>query len=92
MNQILHPDSSSEGPWHTSDHPRPVPDTSTWPELGASVSATEDALHVKTGPLADMRSEWIESLRTKVRGNPLACVAAAVTLGAVIARYARGTR
>lgn len=48
--------------------------------LGDSVAAAGEALHADA---------WAESVRTTVRDNPLACVAAALALGVVIARLAR---
>lgn len=58
-------------------------------QLGESISAAEDALHVKTDQLRETRDEWVESVRNTVRGNPLVAVAAAVTLGLFIARITR---
>jgi hypothetical protein len=58
-------------------------------QLGERVSAAGDAMHAKTDQLRGTRDEWVESLRTTVRGNPLASMAAAVALGAVIARITR---
>ena len=57
--------------------------------LGESVSAAEEALQAKSAQLRDTGDEWVDSVRTTVRRNPLACVAAAVALGAVIARITR---
>ena len=103
MNPILQPRSSSDGPWQTGGRPAPPPDTSTLPareapspatapRRGASVSSTVDALRAKTARLGDMQGPWVDSLRNRVRGSPLVCVAAAVTLGAMIARYASAPR
>lgn len=58
-------------------------------QLGESVSAASDALHAKTDQLRVMRDDWADSVRTTVRGNPLVCIAAAVMLGALIARITR---
>jgi hypothetical protein len=58
-------------------------------QLGESVSAAEAALHAKTAQLSGTRDEWVEGMRATVRSNPLACVAAAVALGAVMARIFR---
>jgi hypothetical protein len=52
-------------------------------------SAAEDAWHAKTDQLRETRDEWVESMRSAVRSNSLACIAAAVALGAVIARITR---
>ena len=57
--------------------------------LGESVSAAEEALQAKSTQLRNTGDEWVESVRTTVRRNPLACVAAAVALGALIARITR---
>ena len=57
--------------------------------LGESVSAAEEALQAKSTQLRDTGDAWVDSVRTTVRRNPLACVAAAVALGAVIARITR---
>lgn len=58
-------------------------------QLGESVSAAGETLHEKTDQLRQTRDEWVEGVRTTVRGNPLASVAAALALGAVIARITR---
>ena len=58
-------------------------------QLGDSVSAAAEALNLKTDKLRKTRDEWVEGARTTVRSNPLACVAAALALGAVIARITR---
>lgn len=58
-------------------------------QLGESALAAQDALHVKADQLRETRDEWVESARTTVRSNPLVAVAAAVTLGLVIARITR---
>ena len=58
-------------------------------DLGDSVAAAAEALHVKTDQLRKTRDEWAEGARTTVRSNPLVSVAAAFALGAVIARITR---
>ncbi len=58
-------------------------------QLGERVSEAGDAIHAKTDQLRDIRDEWVESLRTTVRGNPLASIVTAVVLGAVMARITR---
>jgi hypothetical protein len=57
--------------------------------LGESVAAASDTLQVKTEQLRETRDEWVEGARNTVRLNPLAAVAAALALGAVIARITR---
>ena len=42
--------------------------------------------------MGDTRDERVENVRTTVRSNPLSAIAAALALGAVIARLARPTR
>jgi ElaB/YqjD/DUF883 family membrane-anchored ribosome-binding protein len=61
-------------------------------QLGERVSAAGDALQAKADQLRDTGNEWVESVRTTVRSNPLASVAAAMALGAVIARITRVIR
>lgn len=61
-------------------------------ELGERASAAADAVHAKTAQLGAARDEWVESLRATVRSQPLVAVAAAVALGAVIARFTRISR
>lgn len=61
-------------------------------QMGEQASAAADAVHAKTAQLGATRDEWAESLRATVRSNPLVAVAAAVALGAVIARLTRTTR
>jgi UDP-N-acetylmuramyl pentapeptide synthase len=61
-------------------------------EVGEHASAASDAVHAKTAQLKAARDEWVESLRSSVRSNPLVAVAAAVALGAVLARFTRITR
>lgn len=58
-------------------------------QLGERASATGEAIQATTDQLRDTRDEWVERVRTRVRGNPLATMVAAVVLGAVIARIAR---
>ncbi len=58
-------------------------------DLGARISTAEDAFHAKTNQLRDSRDEWVEGVRTAVRGNPLVALAAAAALGAMIARFTR---
>ena len=58
-------------------------------QLGESVASAEDALQAKTAQLLEARDAWSESLRTTVRNNPLACLAGALAVGALIARITR---
>lgn len=58
-------------------------------KLGESISAAGETLHAKTDQLRDTRDEWVEGARSTVRASPLAWVAAALALGAVIGRITR---
>ena len=58
-------------------------------QVGERVAAAAETLHEKTDQLREKRDEWAEGVRSTVRRNPLAAVAAAAALGAVIARIAR---
>jgi ElaB/YqjD/DUF883 family membrane-anchored ribosome-binding protein len=57
--------------------------------LGERVAAAEDALHTKTDQLRETKDQWVGGVRDTVRKNPLACLAGAVALGAVIGRLSR---
>ena len=57
--------------------------------LDEGLSEAGDALHAKAGQMRDTSEQWAESLRCTVRDHPLAAVAAALALGAVIARLTR---
>ena len=63
--------------------------TPTVQRLGESVSAASQSLHAKTDQLRVTRDEWVEGARETVRSNTLVCVAAALALGATIARITR---
>lgn len=58
-------------------------------QLGERMAGADDALQAKAGQLRETRDEWAESVRSTVRSNPLACVAGALVLGALIARITR---
>jgi len=58
-------------------------------QLGESVAAVGETLQTKTDQLREKRDVWVEGTRSTVRRNPLAAVAAALALGAVIARITR---
>lgn len=96
MNDATHPDGSHDAALPAVDHLGRVPDTSMLPGVRQpdhSILAPEDALaamHAKTDPLRDMGEAWAEGVRSKVRNNPLASIAAALALGLVIARLKRG--
>jgi len=61
-------------------------------QLGESVAAAGETLHAKTDQLRETRDEWVEGVRSTVRSKPLASIAAAFALGALIARIIRVTR
>lgn len=60
-------------------------------QLGERVAAAGDTLHVKTNQMREARDEWVAGARSTVRRNPLACIAAALALGALIAHMSRRT-
>ena len=53
------------------------------------VSAADRALHAKSEQWRATSDEWAETLRATVRRKPLASLATAVALGALLARMAR---
>ena len=58
--------------------------TTILPRAPKSNAAAEDTLHVTTDKLREKRDEWLEGGRRTVRRHPLALIAAALALGAVI--------
>lgn len=58
-------------------------------QLGDSVAAAEVALRARSAQLRETRDEWADSLRSSVRGSPLAAIAIAAALGVVIGRITR---
>ena len=54
-----------------------------------SMQSAGDVLNHRGEQVRDMGDEWAESLRTTVRENPLAAVAAALALGLLVARITR---
>ena len=58
-------------------------------QLGESVSAAKQTLHVQTDHLREARDEWVEGARCTVRSHPLVAVASALALGVFIARLVR---
>lgn len=95
MNDATRPDGSHDAPSSSFEHLGRVPDTSMLPgtrQPDNSILAPEDAqaaLNAKTDQLRDMGEAWAEGVRSKVRRNPLASIAAALALGLVIARLKR---
>lgn len=76
---------AAEGAHHTIDR---LADSAepTVRRLGDSVSAAGEMLRARTNQLRVTRDEWTASARGTIRDNPLVCIAAALTLGAVISR------
>jgi hypothetical protein len=58
-------------------------------QLGEGASSAETALRAGAEQLGRARGEWTESFRATVRSRPLTAMAAALVLGAVMARIAR---
>jgi ElaB/YqjD/DUF883 family membrane-anchored ribosome-binding protein len=57
--------------------------------MGERAAVAEAALRATTDQLRETGDEWVESVRTTVRENPLAAVAAALALGLLVARITR---
>jgi hypothetical protein len=99
MNTTPLADNLADVPWPTSDHRMPVPDTSMLPgsekaapplqALDDGVAAAAAAIETTAERSAETLDTWVESMRTQIRSNPLATVAAAIVLGVVIARITR---
>ncbi len=101
MNENIQADGAAGVPWPTSDSRLPrAPETSMLnggatrvaQELADSVSAAEEALHEKASALQAKSDAWAESVRSTVRSNPLACLAAAIGIGAALAGLMRAPR
>lgn len=58
-------------------------------QLGESVAQAGKTLQAKADLLRGKRDQWAEGARNTVRSNPLAAVAAAVAVGALIGRCSR---
>lgn len=58
-------------------------------QLGDGIAAAEGALKAGATQLSVTGDAWVGSLRSRVRTNPLASIAAAFALGALIARVTR---
>ena len=58
-------------------------------KLGERVASAEGALQAQTDLIREKRDQWSESMRTAVRSRPLAYLAGALALGALIARITR---
>jgi hypothetical protein len=57
--------------------------------VGETVAGAQDMLQVKATQLRATGGEWAEGARDTVRSHPLACVLAALALGALIGRAGR---
>lgn len=62
------------------------PTVRQWTEKMANA---ESAVQAKTDQLVESQQVWTESMRKTVRTNPVLAVAAAIAVGALIARIAR---
>lgn len=58
-------------------------------QLGDSVAQAGETLQANAALLREKRDQWAEGARNTVRSNPLAAVAAAAAVGAIIARITR---
>jgi ABC-type transporter Mla subunit MlaD len=57
--------------------------------LEKGLSSAGAALHAGADQLRQTRDDWTEGLRCTVRANPLAALAVAVAIGALVARVTR---
>lgn len=57
--------------------------------LSQGASSATDVLHDRADQARELGDEWTQSLRSTVRENPLATVAAALALGVIIAKLSR---
>jgi ElaB/YqjD/DUF883 family membrane-anchored ribosome-binding protein len=53
------------------------------------VASAADAVHSRASQLRETGDEWAESLRSTVRDNPLAALAAALAVGMLVSRLTR---
>ncbi len=60
--------------------------------LQEGMSSASDTLHNRAGQARETGDEWTETLRCAVRDNPLAAVATALAVGALIARLTADSR
>jgi len=58
-------------------------------QVGDSLASAENAVRVKTDQIRDAQNAWSVSLRSAVQKHPLACVAGALAVGALIYRATR---
>jgi hypothetical protein len=84
-------DSAVQGAHDTIDH---LTDATApaMRQLGDRASAAKAALQEKTTQLRDTGDQWADSVRAKVRGNPLVSIVAALALGALLAGLTRTAR
>ena len=79
MNHTTSSVGAPEVPWPTSDQRVRMPDTSMLP-------ATDQPVPAQADPPTDTSAAWLESVRTSVRGNPLAAMATEVPMRAALER------
>jgi ElaB/YqjD/DUF883 family membrane-anchored ribosome-binding protein len=58
-------------------------------QLAERAAAAQDALEATSEQMRETGNAWVEGVRTSVRDNPLAALAAALALGLVVARITR---
>jgi hypothetical protein len=102
-DESIQRESTADAPWTAYEHEVRVPNTSLLPGsekapppavklLRKAVSRAHsslDRLAVGATPAVQQLGEKVSDLGSKVRSNPLVSVAAAVALGALIARMTR---
>ena len=57
--------------------------------LSQGANSATDVLQDRAGQARELTDEWTQNLRSTVRDNPLATVAAALALGVIIAKLSR---
>ena len=101
MNELQPKASAADVPWLTSDRRVPVADTSMLNHsagaragadarrVGDGTAAAPEAQPAETAGPGEAPQAWAEGLRSTVRSHPLACLAAALAAGLLIARVTR---
>jgi len=82
MNAPVHQDAAPDAQQPAGEPQVRVPNTSMLPHSAREAFTADDRL-------PDARHTWANTVRTSVRQRPLACMAGALALGALIARLVR---
>lgn len=60
--------------------------------LGQSADSASQTLRAKADDLSELQQEWMESMRSAVRENPLTAVLAAAAIGVIVAKLTSSSR